>query len=156
MNENLRYRIENQYNQIDFLLKDLPEAFLLERHRPEKWSIHENLAHLASYQYNFYNRIQQILQTDNPAFARFKPSEDPVFLDWVQLEPTTLIKKAKDKRQFLATYLLQLNESQLSRTGTHPALGKMDILIWTEFFLLHESHHFYTIFWLVQEFKNKT
>lgn len=156
MNDNLSYRIENQYNQIDFLLKGLTKTFLIKRHRPEKWSIHENLAHLGRYQEVFEDRMNQILRVENPLFGRYKAEEDPRFEDWVALQPFDLIEKTKHQRQELALFLLALNDQQLTRTGAHPILGSMNIATWVEFFLLHENHHFYTILWLVQEFDRKS
>ncbi len=38
-----------------------------------------------------------------------------------------------------------LHEEQLMRIGLHPVYGPMTIEGWTEFFLLHEAHHFFTI-----------
>jgi len=42
-----------------------------------------------------------------------------------------------------------LKESGLSRIGMHPKYGRLTILKWAEFFVLHEAHHLFTIFQLV-------
>jgi len=44
-----------------------------------------------------------------------------------------------------------MGEDDLRRVGHHPRYGMLDVRQWTEFFLLHEAHHLYTIFMLVRE-----
>ncbi len=151
MNETIKYRLRRQYDQIDPLIEGYPESFLEKRQIPDKWSIRENLAHLGRYQENFINRVKKILEEARPAFGRYKAEEDPGFEDWLALDARAIIVKTKASRKIIAENLISLNEQQLQRTGIHPKLGEMAISDWTEFFLLHESHHFYTIFWLVHD-----
>ncbi len=152
MNETIIYRIKNQYNQIDFLLKGLPEAFIKKRVRAQKWSIHENLAHLGRYQEIYIERIDAILKNNSPSFERYTSELDPSFHTWIPLTTETIIEKTKQDRRVIYERLVLMNEIQLEREGVHPKLRQMNISEWTEFFLLHETHHFYTIFWLTQEF----
>jgi hypothetical protein len=37
-------------------------------------------------------------------------------------------------------------DDQLALKGTHPKYGTLMITEWTEFFLLHEAHHLFTLF----------
>lgn len=152
MNETQTHRLLNQYNQIDFLLANLSEYFLTKRHNPEKWSVHENLAHLGRYQEFFSERLERILTENEPQFGRYRAEEDAVFEIWTSKKTFEIIIGTKQARRKIAEKLMSLNESQLTRTGIHPKLGKMDISGWVEFFLLHEHHHFYTIFWWVKRY----
>jgi hypothetical protein len=45
----------------------------------------------------------------------------------------------------LNAFLSILHQEQLTQTGSHPLFGSMSVEGWTEFFLLHEAHHFFTI-----------
>jgi len=45
----------------------------------------------------------------------------------------------------LNAFLSILHEEQLTQAGSHPLFGSMGVEGWTEFFLLHEAHHFFTI-----------
>ena len=54
-------------------------------------------------------------------------------------------------RKTLNDFLFGLDEHQLMRTARHPAYGKWNINGWTQFFLLHEAHHFFTILKLTSQ-----
>ena len=153
MNETILHRLQNQHFQINFLLQGLRVDFLQKRHRPNKWSIHENLAHLGRYQEVFLQRIARILKENQPQFGRYKAEQDELFEKWLQLPTPIILDKIQTHRKIIVEKLLQLKEKQTHKTGTHPKLGMLDISEWTEFFLLHEQHHFCTIFWLIHEYK---
>lgn len=40
-------------------------------------------------------------------------------------------------------------------TGRHPKYGLLTTVQWTEFFLLHEAHHLFSIFMLVQDLRSR-
>jgi hypothetical protein len=44
-----------------------------------------------------------------------------------------------------------MDETSLQRIGRHARYGRLTVVQWVEFFLLHEAHHLYTIFMIVQE-----
>src|SRR6266542_1985639 len=67
-----------------------------------------------------------------------------VFLQRVQ----TILK---EQDPLFDRYVADTDEKQLMRTGRHPVYGKRNINGWTEFFLLHEAHHFYTILKLTSQ-----
>ena len=156
MDISTEFRLKNQYQQVIQLIDDLDEAFISMRHKPDKWSIRENLAHLGRYQENFLDRINRILEEDQPEFGRYNAENDPEFANWKVLETALITDKTIQFRAEIATKLKTLPSDSLERQGRHPKLGLMSVSGWTEFFLLHESHHIYTIFWLVNEFKNNT
>lgn len=151
--ESLTYKLQHQYNTVDEMLQNLSSEFILKKHRPEKWSIHENLAHLGRYHEVFLSRLTQILSEDNPEFGRYNTSNDPDFDTWGRMTTSEVIQKTKSLRGQCAEQLISLSSDQLARTGTHPKLGALTVEEWVEFFLLHENHHLYTIFWLIHEFK---
>ena len=51
----------------------------------------------------------------------------------------------------LVGVLRGLSEDQQRRTGVHPLLGEMDVLLWLEFFPSHEGHHLYAILFRLRE-----
>ncbi|MDN5212575.1 DinB family protein [Fulvivirgaceae bacterium BMA12] len=148
------FRLENQYQQLLQLIRGLDDGFISKQHRPEKWSIKENLAHLGRYQEIFLERIDRILVEDQPAFGRYKADNDPEFAKWRMLETSLITDKTIQGRAEIVAKLEGLSLDSLERQGHHPKLGLMTIFGWIEFFLLHESHHIYTVFWLVNEFRN--
>ena len=54
-------------------------------------------------------------------------------------------------RNAIYVLITNLTDAAQSRTGVHKKYGKLTVLQWTEFFLLHEAHHIYTIFQLAND-----
>ena len=143
-------RLENQYTAIDHLITGLNGDHVLRNPAPGKWSIHDNITHLAVYQQMFIKRIGSILEQDNPTFNPYKADNDPVFIAWQQWPTDKLLKQLSADRKQLFEMITNLPESKLDRRGTHLVFGTLTITKWTEFFLLHEAHHLFTIFKLAQ------
>lgn len=154
MNPSILYRIKNQYHQVDDLLYEVSQHFMCHRHKPGKWSIQENLAHLGRYHEVFNERLALILIDTTPIFERYKAEEDPLFRSWLKLPVKQITAETKNYRKVLSEKVCKLDNQQAKRIGIHPKLGRLEVIDWIEFFLLHEAHHFYTIFWLLKEFKN--
>ena len=152
-NDILKYKLLHQYKEAEDLIKDLELDFILKRHHEEKWSIHENLSHLGRYQEIFLERISSILKEDKPAFGRYVAEEDSSHQLWVEKSTFEVVMKSKTTRQEIIKLIMNLAPSDKLKTGSHPKLGDMNINRWMIFFLLHESHHIYTVFKLIEEFK---
>ena len=56
-------------------------------------------------------------------------------------------------RKELSNGILSFKETDFEKTGLHPTYGKMNLLQWLNFFLLHEAHHLFTIFKIAAELK---
>ena len=156
MDTSIKFRLQNQYQQVIRLIDGLDETFISCRHRPDKWSIKENLAHLGRYHEIFMHRIESILGMNQPEFGRYRAENDPDFSTWKALETALITERTIQLRATATKELETLHDHYLKRQGKHPKLGLLSIEEWTEFFLLHESHHIYTVFWLVNEFKIKS
>lgn len=146
MNEFLLTKLKTQYKEIDDLLVVLSSKQVLKRPNTDKWSILENMAHLARYQEVFLQRMLRILSQENPKLERYKAENDPSFASWQNLSQAEVIKKLERSRLDLIDFFENLPTSEWGRIGTHPVLGALSIQDWLRFFLLHESHHLYTIF----------
>ena len=145
MKPSLLTRLSDQSEAIDHLLSGLTEDQIRQRPPTGKWSIFENLAHLGRYQEVFLDRIQRIIAEEVPTFSRYAADDDPGFTDWTRLSWQTLSEQMRGERATLSAFLSILREEQITRIGLHPAYGPMTVEGWTEFFLLHEAHHFFTI-----------
>ncbi|HXB94179.1 MAG TPA: DinB family protein [Puia sp.] len=144
-----RTRLEFQHLTIRELIGDRSEQDLRQRTDPAKWSVFENIVHLASYQPLFLVRLERIQKEEAPAFVRYTAEEDPQFPIDLQKPLAPLLDYLDSRRLALRLELESMNENQLLRTGIHPRFGSMTVTQWTEFFLLHEAHHIYTIFRLL-------
>lgn len=139
-------RLQTQHLSLKSIIFHLNVEKLIIRPLPNKWSIRDNMAHLARYQKIFDERIDKILTSDTPVFEPYKAENDTQFEKWLQKNPESLLIEINSDRRGLIQKLERLTEADLQKAGIHSAFGKLNLLDWTEFFLLHEAHHLFTIF----------
>jgi len=124
-----------------------PEEELRKNNIPGKWSAFEQFLHIATYHETFLARIDQMISSDAPpVFARYVGDTDPLFLSWTQRPKAEVIAYFKTQRRRLTDRLGSLSPGQVAKKGTHPRFGTFPIAGWTEFFLLHEGHHLFSLF----------
>jgi len=148
MYPSLQERLKNQHTAIPSIIEQLNDRDLHYHPEPGKWSIHDNIVHLAKYQPIFSDRISTMLTTDDPAFERYRADDDHGFHIWRNFSTGKLVEKIAAEREYIYKKITALSDTQLQRTGKHPRFGKLTIAEWTDFFLLHEAHHILTIFQL--------
>jgi len=144
----LTQRLKEQHKTIAALIIKLNNRQISKEVVKGKWSIHENIAHLAKYQPVFLDRIHKILTTDQPEFSSYRAGDDDEFEIYCAFTPYELLKKISHDRETIYQLITHLPPDKLERIGIHQRFGKLTVLEWTEFFLLHEAHHLYTIFQL--------
>jgi DinB superfamily len=146
-------RLRHQHGTIRDLTAGLPVETLQRRILPDKWSLFENIAHLAAYQPVFLMRLERISREPSPAFERYVAEQDPAFPSYLEKSYEGLLGNIDDRRTVILSRLEEGGEALLTKTGLHPRYGLLTGREWTEFFLLHEAHHLYTIFMLVQDLR---
>ena len=153
MEHSLQQRLEYQPEALKHLLSGLTDETASQRPLADKWSVAENIAHLGRYHEIFLGRLQRILSEENPLFERYVADHDPGFSEWSQHNLNTLLQKFYSSRKLLNDFLFGLTDAQVKRKATHPVFGQWTINGWTEFFLLHENHHYFTILKLLPHLK---
>jgi len=143
-------RLQYQHETIHDLLKGFSEEELKQRIQKDKWSPFEQVAHLTSYQPVFLQRMQLIEQGGNPLFDRYVADNDPAFLESCKKSLNELLNDLIAQRVIIINHLMALSDTAVRKTGRHPKHGLMNIADWTEFFLLHEAHHLFSIFMLTR------
>ena len=151
----LKERLKNQHKTIAALIINLNNGQLTRRPARPLWNIHENIAHIAKYQPVFIDRVHQMLTLDEPEFDAYNAATDIEFEIYCAFNIYELIRKISYDRELIYSLIIHLPADKLQRTGIHPGYGTLTILEWTEFFLLHEAHHLYTIFQLAHGVKTK-
>jgi hypothetical protein len=144
-------RLQHQHQTITDIIGDLPEKDLRQRINPDKWSAFENIAHLAAYQPVFIGRLHRLQEEETPTFDRYVAEQDPLFPPYLERSLDQLLVDIKQQRSRILAELTGMNETTLAKKGLHPRYGLFTIPQWSEFFLLHEAHHLYTIFILVSD-----
>ena len=146
-------RLQYQHKSLVDIIDGLTDEQIRRAIITGKWSIFENIVHLAVYQHTFIARIKQMIAEENPSFHRYMAENDPLFQDYLIKQTHEVMKDLLGTRKDMASVFLAFPAENLQRTGEHPAFGKMTILQWMNFFLLHEAHHLFTIFKLAAELK---
>ena len=155
LSSSINTRLEYQYKTIFELFEGLSDASIRLRVWPDKWSAFENVVHLVTYQHVFLARMEKILNSDTPFFERYFPDTDPLFVENCEKTSHDIIKDLLQTRKKIGARLHDLSDDQLRRIGVHPLFGQLTVLQWTEFFLLHEAHHLYTLFKLTCELRKQ-
>ena len=147
-------RLQHQHEVISSLIDDLSEEQLKTRGNPEKWSAFENIVHLAAYQPTFIQRAKQILNDEQPSFHAYKAENDPLFYEYLKKGLEAILQDINLNRNLIISQLEGLDAIHLQRWGVHPKFGRMTMSLWTEFFLLHEAHHLFTLFALTRQLRS--
>jgi hypothetical protein len=145
----LDQRLKTQHEAIEKLIEGVDESVISVSQQIGKWSVKDIIAHLAKYQPVFTERINLILTTEAPKFERYSADEDPEFEKWRNFSVEKLVSLLKSDREKLYLLISNLSPEELSRIGHHQRFGNLNVVKWTEFFLLHEAHHMFAIFQLV-------
>jgi hypothetical protein len=143
-------RLQHQHETIQELLNGFSEDQLKQRILKEKWSAFEQVVHLVTYQPVFLQRMQMIQLQNAPTFERYVADNDPSFIEGCKRPLSELLNDLLAQRTTITDHLMTLPVSALGKTGRHPKYGLLTIAEWTEFFLLHEAHHIFSIFMLTR------
>jgi hypothetical protein len=138
-------RLSTQLECLPALLDGAAPGALEGRTRSGKWSVQENLAHLARHHAVVLERVRRTLAEDRPQLPRYAAEADAEWPAWAALSLGEVRARLKDLRAELVTLVEGLTDAQLARTAVHPTLGEMTLSLWLEFFLLHEAHHLYIV-----------
>lgn len=143
--ESVRVRLAAQLDSLPRLLESVSDD-VMKRDGPDgKWSIHANLAHLVRHHQVMLERISGILINDNPLLERYRAETDPEWPSMVARPTEEVMALLRSLRAELLRVVDRLSPAELSRPGTHPLMGVMDLTEWIDFFLLHEAHHLYNV-----------
>ena len=119
MYPSLLARLNNQHESIAHLIQNLDTMRLTIEVIPGKWSIKDNIAHLATYQPIFLERVQVILTIDEPVFERYKADYDPEFEACQQQTVPALLSRIEDDRKTIYDTISSLTPAEIHRTGIH-------------------------------------
>jgi len=153
MPSSISTRLQYQHKSLLDILDGLSDEQIRLQLNPGKWSIFENIVHLQTYQHAFIGRVKKILDEENPVFDRYTAEADPLFHDNCTKSSREVMADLLTTRKELSNGILSFKETDLEKQGIHPAYGKMNLVQWMNFFLLHEAHHLFVIFKMAAELK---
>lgn len=138
-------RLKTQLDCLSALLAGASPDAITRRTRSGKWSVHENLAHLARHHHVFLQRVTTVLAQHRPTLDRYSAESDPEWPLWAALATGEVLARLRRLRAELVAVFERLTDAELARTAIHPTMGEMPLPLWLEFFLLHEAHHLYVV-----------
>jgi len=153
MPSSISTRLQYQHKSLLDIIDGLTDEQIRRQIIAGKWSIFENIVHLSTYQHVFISRIKQMLEEDNPSFPRYTAESDPLFYDDCSKSSREIMQDLVTTRKEMAAGIISFKEADLDKTGQHPVFGQMNLIMWLNFFLLHEAHHLFTIFKLAAELR---
>jgi uncharacterized damage-inducible protein DinB len=139
-------RLASQLEALPTVLGQAAAEELRRRPASGKWSVHENLAHLARHHDVFLQRLRRILDEASPVLPQYRAEDDPLWPQWAALPTDEVLARLQSLRAELVASVERLSEAELARTGVHSRFGPLSLAAWIEFFLVHEAHHLYTMF----------
>ena len=142
-------RLQYQHEAVIEMTKGFTEQQLRTRPETGKWSPFENIAHLSAYEPSFIERLKKIEKEEAPLFERYVAENDPRFYECCRMDLHQLNEHLFTHRFLILNHVSVLSEAGFRRIGRHPLYGDLNIPKWIEFFLLHEAHHLFTIFKLL-------
>jgi uncharacterized damage-inducible protein DinB len=130
-------RLEGTITRLENKIKNLPEEILSKR-LDDKWSVKQNIAHLAEVDEISLTRINEILSGVSPiSSAVFEPRKD-----YNSQAKETVLQYFIDNRRKAINRFTSLTDSELQKKSMHPRL-KIPItplgLAW--FHAEHDDHH---------------
>jgi hypothetical protein len=150
LSSSIACRLQFQHLSIREIIRGLSDDDLRRVVNPGKWNAHAHIAHLAAYQPVFISRLERISLQPVPAFGRYVAEEDPLFPGYLERSVKSLLEQIDTDRARILSFLDRSGEPFFGKTASHPRFGLLTVVDWTEFFLLHEAHHLYTLFALVR------
>jgi hypothetical protein len=154
LSDSILTRLRHQHEALSELIDGLTEEELKRRVNPDKWSAFEHIAHLAAYQQAFIGRLKKVASEPTPSFERYVAENDPVFTQYLNYPLKNVLDLISvSAKQITVKLTVTFNDTNLHLTGLHPRYGRLTIPQWTQFFLLHEAHHLFTIFMLTQDLR---
>src|SRR6478736_5263130 len=123
-------RLEYQHKSLLDIIEGLSDEQIRWQILAGKWSIFENIVHLATYQHAFIKRLDQILGEEKPQFGRYVAETDPLFHDNCSKVTREIVQDLITTRREMISRIFSLKDDELRRTGIHLAFGKMTLVMW--------------------------
>lgn len=142
-------RLRTQHLSLGEMTGQVSDEVLRQEVNPGKWSALDNVAHLAVFQPIFQRRLQRVADEEVPLFEPYIWQEDALFAEFRGLSNRELLARYRHDREAFVRFVEGLKEGDFKRQGRHQAYGNLNAAQLVEMFLLHESHHLFTIFKLL-------
>jgi len=139
-------RLQDQAEEVTRMVAGLSEDELSRRTVKDKWSVKELLCHLDRIHEVFDQRVDAMLEQDDPALASYEPDGDPGFDERARRPTADTLAGFLARRERLIGRLEELRPADWHRKGRHPEYPGYDVHFCVEYLAHHEGHHLYQMF----------
>ncbi len=127
------------------IVREMPSEFRKRRPHPEKWSAHEHACHLAEIHPMFFERLDLMLNEENPTIKPYFPDVDDVPDQLINADLNEALKKFASDRKVLIEKLENLSAADWQRTANHEEYSQYNVFIMFRHLSLHDYVHIYRI-----------
>lgn len=139
------HRYENGPGDLIASVDGLSDRDLDRRLAPKKWTIRQQVHHLADAELNLVYRMKKIIAEENPLLMAFDQNEWADTLLYTKTSVEGSIALFYTLRASMTPILKSLEDSDFSRTGIHNQSGKVTLFGVLEHTVEHFEHHLATI-----------
>ncbi len=148
-------KYSNQPGDLIAAVDGLTYSELDKRLKPGKWSIRQQLSHLADSEMNMVHRMKKVIAEDNPLLPAFDQDKwtDRLFYDKASVDDA--LAMFFTLRAAMVPILKQLSVKDFDRNGIHTEDGKVTLLRLLENAVEHAEHHTKMVEKIRRKFKIK-
>jgi len=130
---------------IESLLKQAPPQLLKKRPESGKWSIHEHICHLAEVHPLFFDRLELIVNQENPVIHSYEPGRDDDDKKLLNIDLAEAFSRYRTDRSRLIKRLETLTPEQWRKTAEHEEYNFYSVFVMIRHLALHDLFHGYRI-----------
>jgi uncharacterized damage-inducible protein DinB len=145
----------NQSGDLIVAVEGLTGLELDRRLEAGKWSIRQQLNHLADCELNYVHRMKKVIAEDAPLVPAFESDKWAKRLSYDQSSAEDSIALFFTLRASMAPVLRELGDKDFERFGIHTEDGKVTLLSLLERAIEHTNHHMKAIEKIKRKFKIK-
>ncbi|MCL4512001.1 MAG: DinB family protein [Bacteroidetes bacterium] len=135
-------KYENAPGELIESVNGLSDAELNKRLAPKKWSIRQQVHHLADAEVNFVQRMKKIIAEENPLITPFDQDKWAAKFSYDKSPVEGSVALFYTLRASMVPVLKKLSDKDFMRTGVHAENGKVTLFDILEHAVEHTEHHF--------------
>ena len=127
------------------LVREVPQAVLKRRPKPNKWSAHEHACHLATIHPVMSARLDLMLTDPRPRIVPYFPSAEEEGGALLEVNLEQALERFSSDRQSLMRRLKELSAQDWQRTAEHGEYRHYSVFIMLRHLAMHDMFHAYRI-----------
>ncbi len=127
------------------LIKSIPKQKLKEQRKKGKWTIHENVCHLAQAELMINERFERLINETNPYFDPYIPGDTISDYKLITLNLNNQMDLYTETRGKTIDLLRRFDDTKWDSSAAHPQYEKYNARILLRHVLMHDHFHMYRI-----------